>query len=537
MKRFYSILVFYIVFNIIKVSGFSNPDFQTIKFCTISDVHYYDTTLGTTSADYKKMLVKEGKMFAESEAILEAALHGIQNESPIFLLVSGDLTKDGEKVGHQHIASIFSDFESSTGIKIYVIPGNHDILNGNAKDFSGDSAIATPSITSEEFSQIYAEFGYNEAIAKDDSSLSYIAEPAPGIWLFALDACKYKENTPKKPEVGGKFHTSTLSWIESKLQEAKSLNKTVIGMMHHGLLEHFEGQKQAFSEFVVDDYQAVSEMFAANGMKMIFTGHFHATDITKETFADSSFISDIETGSLASYPSSFRTVTLNSDLTADINTTRIQQINYNTGEKDFLTYAEDSFVNYFSQLITYQAQLPVESGGYGLSESDALELAVAETEAFKAHYAGDELLDPMTLDFINTYLSSNIPAKVRAGNVMKSLWTDLAPSDNSATLDLKLVTDIDYEKTVVPSGFNLEQNYPNPFNPITIICYDLPNNTHVKIVVFDMLGRLITTLVDEEKFSGFYKIQFNASSLSSGVYLYRMQANGLSQTKKFILMK
>ena len=97
-------------------------------------------------------------------------------------------------MGHQHLASMFSDFESSPGIKIYVIPGNHDIMNFHATDFLGDSAIAAPTITHEEFLQYYAEFGFIEAIAKDDSSLSYIAEPVPGTWLFALDACLYFEN-------------------------------------------------------------------------------------------------------------------------------------------------------------------------------------------------------------------------------------------------------------------------------------------------------------------------------------------------------
>ena len=540
MGRFYSILVFVIVINILKIYGYSNPEIQAIKFCTISDLHYYDTTLGTTSADFQKMLSTEGKMFAESGAILESALLGIQKEKPSFLLISGDLTKDGEKVGHQRLASVLSGFESSTGIKIFVIPGNHDIMNCNATDYSGDSAIAAPSITPAEFSQIYGEFGFNEAIDRDDSSLSYIAEPSPGIWLFALDACKYKENTPEKSVVGGKFSVSTLAWIKSKLQEARSLNKTVIGMMHHGLLEHFKGQKQAFSDFVVDDYQTVSEMFAANGMRMIFTGHFHATDITKQIFLNSSFISDVETGSLASYPSSFRTVTLNSDSTADIKTTRIVEINFNTGDKDFLTYSEDLFVKYFSHIIAYQAQLPVESGGYGLSESNAMELAVAETDAFKAHYAGDEVPDQVTLELINAFLSSDIPAKVRAGNIMKSLWTDLAPSDNSAVLDLKVdgnYTGIAYEDAALPTGFNLEQNYPNPFNPTTIINYSLKNSTHVNIEVFDISGRLIKTLIDEVKMPGSYNINFTAGNLASGIYIYRMQTNEFSRTKKLILMK
>jgi 3',5'-cyclic AMP phosphodiesterase CpdA len=547
MKKFHSILVFFVVFSIIQVSGFSNPFTQAVKFCTLSDIHYYDTTLGTTGADFEKMIAREGKMFAESGAILESALQGIQNETPAFLLISGDLSKDGEKVGHQHIASVFSGFESSTGIKIFVVPGNHDIMNGHAKDFSGDSAIAAPSITPQEFSQIYGEFGFNEAISRDDSSLSYIAEPSPGIWLFALDDCEYKENTPEDPVVAGKFSDSTLSWIQSKLQEARRLNKTVIGMMHHGLLEHFTGQKLAFGEFVVDDYQSVSEMFAVNGMKMVFTGHFHASDITQKSFPDGSFITDIETGSPVNYPSTFRTVILNTDLTANINTTRIQEINYDTGDKDFQTYAEDLLIKFFRQTIAYLGQLPVESGGYGLSESDAVELAAIEAEAFKAHYAGDELPDEMMLESINAYLNSDIPAKVKAGNLIGTLWTDLAPSDNSVILDLQSeYTGIDYEKAVLPSGFNLEQNYPNPFNPSTTIIYTitkslLPGGVRgglTTLKVFNLLGQEIATLVNEKQSPGTYKVTFDASNLASGVYLYQLKTEGgFSLTKKLLLLK
>ncbi|MGI0016067.1 MAG: T9SS type A sorting domain-containing protein [Nitrososphaera sp.] len=89
----------------------------------------------------------------------------------------------------------------------------------------------------------------------------------------------------------------------------------------------------------------------------------------------------------------------------------------------------------------------------------------------------------------------------------------------------------------MPSAFVLEQNYPNPFNPTTIIEYNLPKDTRVKIVIFDLLGRVIKTLVDQEKSTGTYKIKFDASDLSSGVYFYQLQTREFSQTKKLILMR
>jgi len=98
-------------------------------------------------------------------------------------------------------------------------------------------------------------------------------------------------------------------------------------------------------------------------------------------------------------------------------------------------------------------------------------------------------------------------------------------------------TEVRINVNTVPQYFSLSQNYPNPFNPSTIIEYGLPKNSRVKIIVFDMLGREVQTLVDEERSSGNYKIEFNANRLSGGVYFYQLQTSEFTQTKKFILMK
>jgi hypothetical protein len=85
--------------------------------------------------------------------------------------------------------------------------------------------------------------------------------------------------------------------------------------------------------------------------------------------------------------------------------------------------------------------------------------------------------------------------------------------------------------------FTLSQNYPNPFNPSTTISYQLPVSSHVAIKVFDLLGREIVTLVNEEKISGIHEINFDAKDIASGIYYYRITAGDFSQTKKMILLK
>jgi len=90
---------------------------------------------------------------------------------------------------------------------------------------------------------------------------------------------------------------------------------------------------------------------------------------------------------------------------------------------------------------------------------------------------------------------------------------------------------------ILPSNFSLKQNYPNPFNPTTTIQYSIPQHSNVTLKVYDILGNEVATLVNEEKERGIYSVSFDASQLSSGMYLYRLQAGSFIETKKMILVK
>jgi len=90
---------------------------------------------------------------------------------------------------------------------------------------------------------------------------------------------------------------------------------------------------------------------------------------------------------------------------------------------------------------------------------------------------------------------------------------------------------------VIPTNFILSQNYPNPFNPTTIINYSVPKSSFVSLKVYNVLGQEVATLYEGFQKAGYYKSEFNATKLASGVYLYRLQSNGFSVTKKMILMK
>ena len=89
----------------------------------------------------------------------------------------------------------------------------------------------------------------------------------------------------------------------------------------------------------------------------------------------------------------------------------------------------------------------------------------------------------------------------------------------------------------IVTSFTLSQNYPNPFNPSTEITFSVPKSGLVTLKVYDLLGRLVSTLVNENKSTGNYTVRFDASRLASGTYIYQMNANGILLSKKMVLLK
>lgn len=122
----------------------------------------------------------------------------------------------------------------------------------------------------------------------------------------------------------------------------------------------------------------------------------------------------------------------------------------------------------------------------------------------------------------------------------------IGPANNNVNTQLagfwyttfELVTSVEQiENDLLPTEFRLEQNYPNPFNPSTTIQFAVPKASHVTIKIYDILGRQVATLVDEEYQAGHYKVMFEAGDLASGLYVYQIQAGDFRATKKLMLLK
>jgi DNA repair exonuclease SbcCD nuclease subunit len=430
------------VFSCIRDKGTSpEPDEgASITMAVFADNHYYDPSMGTSSDAFLDYIAKDRKLIAESHAIMEATVSLINNETAEIVLVAGDLTKDGSRRSHEAVVGFLEQIEAAGKI-VYVIPGNHDIDNPNSYSFpDGSDPVPVPTITSSEFEQIYQNFGFAEAIARDPNSLTYIAEPKEGIWIFGMDDCNYENKYPDLNKTAGRFSEATLNWIINKISEAKSQGITPIGMVHHGILEHFPGKVNVFPDYVIDSWKEVSSALADAGMKLVFTGHYHANDIASSLDTDiiasseNGFIVDIETGSSLTWRCPYRMVELNGpSQLVDITTKIIMQINYDTKGLDFQTYARQFLDTGMPSIVIDELQSIL-----GLDEAMALAIEPIVTPTLIIHFHGDEpsMLDPAISENIALMQSDPDVMTQILGNLLYGIWHDKTP-DNDVTINLR----------------------------------------------------------------------------------------------------
>lgn len=171
----------------------------------------------------------------------------------------------------------------------------------------------------------------------------------------------------------------------------------------------------------------------------------------------------------------------------------------------------------FSDLVSAQYYIKYANGSttspFGMSLADSLPnypVFVATSPIIPAFSIGD-----------------TVYVRVQAGDSFWSNWT-ASPG---------VITSVQGTGNPLPKSFKLYQAYPNPFNPTTTIMYDLPKKSHVFIAIYDVLGRDVRTLVNEDKPAGSYRLTFDAAALPSGVYLYRLAAGRFTFVEKIVLIK
>ena len=279
---------------------------QQKKIVVLSDPHVMAPELLVSEGEaWTNYLSGQRKMVDYSQALFDEMVAKIKDEiKPDLVLISGDLTKDGEQLSHKYVIGKLDELREG-GIQTLVIPGNHD-RGGNVDAVAYNGATTSPVQVATDgwFATQYANYGYGSTSERESTSLTYACEPIEGLVVIGIDS-----------GTGGALSSTTLDWIVRKASDAQKSGKRVIAMMHHPLIPHVTNAESLVPTYVVSNHDNIRKALIDAGIKVVFTGHFHTSDIARD-FNDelTKEIYDVNTGSLISYPCDYREVSISGDL-------------------------------------------------------------------------------------------------------------------------------------------------------------------------------------------------------------------------------
>ena len=308
-------------------------------------------------------------------------------------VLSGDLTKDGELLSHQYVVKKLNELKEA-GIKVFVVPGNHDMGTGNAYYYDGSLIHAAETINTSQFAEMYKDFGYGADIDQEPTTLTWCCEPFDGLVLIGIDTGH--EGSP----LNGVISKTTLDWVVDRVKTATKAGKQVVVMMHHSLFPHVTNAEKASSTYAVKlglpnghdgyayyRYSTVRDAMIDAGAGVVLSGHVHASDIAKDTNVKMTrTIHDISTATCAAYPNPYRLLTINDDETMSIRTRYITEL---PGVEDFQALAKERLVTSLKNLVFM----------YIFNEEAADILA----EIFVLHVCGDEPENPRSQELVAAY--------------------------------------------------------------------------------------------------------------------------------------
>lgn len=275
-----------------------------LTFTLLSDTHYYSSKSGTSGAAYEKATAKSQKFLAESADLLVTAFDQFAaDERTDILLISGDVTNNGELTAHEEFIALLKQLKAK-GKRVYVITATHDFRNSGVTDaYDGDNKYVTPTATRDRLFDMYREFGPDEAIAVHRESMSYVVQLADGYRLFALN-----DDTNKNGKSG--FSDECFDWITQQVNDAKENGQFIIAMTHHPLIAPSPLYEIIGRGDMLGDYDKRINQLADIGVQFILTGHTHIHNISAHVSEKGNIIYDIATGTPIGYPGVMRSIRL-----------------------------------------------------------------------------------------------------------------------------------------------------------------------------------------------------------------------------------
>lgn len=348
-----------------------------------SDLHYQSAA----ATDYGKAFQRQeaesdGKVIACLPQILDAFIDEMIEKKPRAFLLTGDITMEGERINHEELAEKLSRLKEA-GIPVLVIPGNHDINNYRARLHVGDEETETDMVSPQEFQDIYQDFGWNQAVSRDEASLSYIYPLEAGIWLMLLDTAQYEPQNI----VDGAVRPQTLKWMEENLKIAEEQGIQVIVAGHHNLLQ----ESSMFTDMcVLENSDAVLELLEGFSLPLYISGHLHLQRIQKhkkEPGSDEYGIYEIVSNAISIPPCQYGILSWQEDGSMSYQTSKVDVEAWaeKTGQKDQRLL---EFESYQTRYITEIIQEQILKKASRLPETTAEPMAKLYAKVYQDYCAG-----------------------------------------------------------------------------------------------------------------------------------------------------
>lgn len=302
---------------------------KTLSIGAISDIHYFPKELtGNYCEEYLDSLqMAIGRETYEGEGLLNSALAAFEEHAKTngmeYVVVSGDLSADGQYLAHEKLAERLEQFEADTGLKVLVANGNHDINRSDvAKTYENGYEESARPITPEEFLEVYENLGYDLAYHRytpttgKANMLSYSVKDN-GYRIIIMDVSKYSADATKDGtdvgETSGAFSEEFLQWTLDEIADAKADGETVLGVIHHNLVPHFANEYKIMRGFNVDGWNEITEILADAGMNFSLTGHVHINDIAELVSDNGEKMTEVSMSSIIAFPNYIRELKFTTD--------------------------------------------------------------------------------------------------------------------------------------------------------------------------------------------------------------------------------
>lgn len=243
-----------------------------LRIVQMTDPHYYSRRLTDFGTLYQQVMAAPGgRDAAHVEEILQAFYKKLSKDKPDVLIVSGDLSLNGEKQSHEDFADYLAKFKA-IGIQVLVIPGNHDINSTGARSITDEGVTYVDAVTPEEFREIYYDCGYKEAIDEDEDSLSYVIDLNDQWRVIMVDSCIYKTRTQNR----GYLTKNTKDWILQVVDEAHKVGKEIFTVTHQNMLVHSEVFEDGY---VISNCETLINSLIEKDVILNLSGHMHTMNI------------------------------------------------------------------------------------------------------------------------------------------------------------------------------------------------------------------------------------------------------------------